>query len=137
MAAVARERVAQSGCGNIALALSDARALCFSSARFDALFFSFTLELFVGAVAPVLTEATRVLRPAGRVGVVAMDDTMTAGLVTPLYKWFHQHFPHVVDCAPIDVVGVMRAAGMRVESVHTARLWTLPVKTVIGSRPTA
>jgi demethylmenaquinone methyltransferase/2-methoxy-6-polyprenyl-1,4-benzoquinol methylase len=132
MAAVARERLAVHGFEHVSLALSDAQALCFAPQRFDAVFFSFTLELFGAAVPVVLAEATRVLRPGGRVGVVAMDNDLQPGVGTPVYKWLHAHFPHAVDCAPIDVVELMTAAGFSVEFVHATRIWSLPVKAVIA-----
>jgi hypothetical protein len=64
--------------------------------HFDAVFFSFSLKLFGGAVLPVLTDATRVLRPCGRIGVVGTRPRHPV-LPLPLYKWLHQRFPHVVD----------------------------------------
>jgi demethylmenaquinone methyltransferase/2-methoxy-6-polyprenyl-1,4-benzoquinol methylase len=133
MTAVARDRLARGADGNVALALCDARALCFLPRRFDAVLFSFTLELFGEAVPTVLAEAIRVLRPGGRVGVVAMDSDLQPGLGTPVYRWLHEHFPHAVDCGPIDVVGVMTAAGLGVEFVHATRIWSLPVKAVIAT----
>ena len=80
----------------------------------------------------MLAEATRVLRPGGRLGVVAMDNDLQPGVGTPVYKWLHAHFSDAVDCAPIDVVGVMTASGLCVEFVHATRIWSLPVKAVIA-----
>lgn len=132
MAEVARERLDREACGQARLVLSDARSLCFASHVFDAVFFSFTLERFGQDIPGVLSEARRVLRTRGRIGVVAMDAAMEPGSVSPVYEWLHQHFPHAVDCAPIDVAGVTAAAGFSVEVVHATRMWTLPVKAVVG-----
>jgi demethylmenaquinone methyltransferase/2-methoxy-6-polyprenyl-1,4-benzoquinol methylase len=131
MAAIAQERLDRAAC-QVALVIGDARALCFSAYRFDAIFFSFTLERFGVEISQVLAEARRVLRADGRVGVVAMDDTLEPGPASPVYHWLHQHFPHAVDCAPIDVAGVVEAAGFTVETVRAARIWTLPVKAVVA-----
>jgi demethylmenaquinone methyltransferase/2-methoxy-6-polyprenyl-1,4-benzoquinol methylase len=131
MAAIARERLERDA-RRAALVIGDARALCFSDCQFDAIFFSFTLERFGDEISQVLSEARRVLRRDGRVGVVAMDDTLEPGPGSPVYRWLHQHFPHAVDCAPIDVVGVVEAAGFSVKTIRTARIWTLPVKAVVA-----
>jgi demethylmenaquinone methyltransferase/2-methoxy-6-polyprenyl-1,4-benzoquinol methylase len=131
MAAMARQRLERDAC-HVALAIGDARALCFSAHRFDAIFFSFTLERFGAEISQVLSEARRVLRLGGRVGVVAMDDTLAPGPGSSIYHWLHQHFPHAVDCAPIDVVGVIEGAGFTVETIRPARIWTLPVKAVVA-----
>jgi demethylmenaquinone methyltransferase/2-methoxy-6-polyprenyl-1,4-benzoquinol methylase len=131
MATIARERLERDAC-RVALAIGDARALCFSACRFDAVFFSFTLERFGAEISHVLSEARRVLRPDGRVGIVAMDDTQQRGPGSPVYHWLHQHFPHAVDCAPIDVASIVEAAGFTVETIRAARIWTLPVKAVVA-----
>jgi demethylmenaquinone methyltransferase/2-methoxy-6-polyprenyl-1,4-benzoquinol methylase len=132
MAAVARERLEREECRRVALVLGDGRALCFSAHCFDAIFFSFTLERFGAAIPRVLSEARGVLRRGGRIAVVAMDATLEPGPASPVYHWFHQHFPHAVDCGPIDVAGVLTAAGFTVETVHAARIWTLPVNVVMA-----
>ena len=57
----------------VELVVGDGRSLPFADSAFDAVFMSFTLELFAAADIPrVLAEIRRVLRPGGRVGVVAM-----------------------------------------------------------------
>jgi demethylmenaquinone methyltransferase/2-methoxy-6-polyprenyl-1,4-benzoquinol methylase len=132
MAAIARERLERDGCHGVALVIGDARALGFCAHRFDAIFFSFTLERFGAEIPQVLSEARRMLRRGGRLGVVAMDDAMEPGPASPVYQWLHQHFPHAVDCAPIDVTGVLGKAEFTVETVHAARIWTLPVKAVVA-----
>jgi demethylmenaquinone methyltransferase/2-methoxy-6-polyprenyl-1,4-benzoquinol methylase len=131
MTAIARERLERDRC-RVALVIGDARALCLSAHCFDAIFFSFTLERFGADISHVLAEARRVLRADGRVGVVAMDDTLEPGPASPVYRWLHQHFPHAVDCVPIDVVGVVEAAGFTVETTRAVRIWTLPVKAVVA-----
>lgn len=132
MAAIARERIDRDACRHVLLALGDARALCFPAHGFDTIFFSFTLERFGSEIPLVLSEARRVLRTGGRIGVVAMDSAMEPGSASPIYQWLHHQFPHAIDCSPIDVVGVLAAAGFSVDVVQTTRLWTLPVKAVVG-----
>ena len=44
----------------------------------------------------------------------------------------HQHFPHAIDCAPIEVAGVVSVAGFTIETVHAGRIWTLPIKVIVA-----
>jgi demethylmenaquinone methyltransferase/2-methoxy-6-polyprenyl-1,4-benzoquinol methylase len=99
---------------------------------------SFTLELFPAADIPVvLAEARRVLKPGGRVGVVSMATVRPGHPTSALertYVWMHRHFPHLVDCRPIDTEGVVAAAGFRVTAVEDLEIWTMPVRVVVGQQ---
>jgi demethylmenaquinone methyltransferase/2-methoxy-6-polyprenyl-1,4-benzoquinol methylase len=108
--------------------------LCFASSTFDAVFMAFTLELFESAIPQVLTEARRILKPAGRLGVVALAETIPANAMSRVYEWAHQHWPHFVDCRPIDVAGALRAAGFATTYEASTDMWTLPVAVVVGAR---
>ena len=110
MMAVARARVRSAGLRNVTLTIGDARVLCFRSSVFDAVFMSFTLELFEEAIPNVLAEVRRVLRVGGRVGIVAMSDSGQTNAMIDLYEWLHRRWPHFIDCRPIDVVGVLQEA---------------------------
>lgn len=120
------------------LRVADARYLPFADGEFDAAYTSFTLELFPEADIPlVLAEARRVLRPAGRLGVVSMATVRAGHRASGLeraYVWMHRHFPHLVDCRPIDPEGALAAAGFRVTSVQEREIWTMPVRVVVGRR---
>ena len=73
---------------------------------------SFTLELFEPAdVALVLADIRRVIRPTGRLGVVAMAESASSNAMIDAYKWLHRHFPHFVDCRPINVVDLSNVVG--------------------------
>jgi ubiquinone/menaquinone biosynthesis C-methylase UbiE len=87
MMAVARTRVESAGQRNVTLTIGDARALCLRSDVFDAAFLSFTLELFESAIPQVLAEVQRVLRPGGRVGVVALAKESATNAMVDLYEW--------------------------------------------------
>jgi demethylmenaquinone methyltransferase/2-methoxy-6-polyprenyl-1,4-benzoquinol methylase len=122
----------------VELRVGDARALPFSAAEFDAVYTSFTLELFPADDIPVvLAEARRVLKPGGRIGVVSMA-TVRPGhhtsVLERVYVWMHRHFPHLVDCRPIDTEAVVSAAGFRVTTVQDLEIWSMPVRVVIGVR---
>jgi len=93
---------------------------------------SFTLELFGSAVAEVLAEVRRVLRDGARLGVVAMAETGETNSMIDLYQWAHQHWPHLVDCGPIDVASALQAARFQTETAGVSAIWTLPVVVAIG-----
>ncbi len=137
MRSVARQRLAEAGCeGSVQLDVGDARALPYEESRFDAVFMSFTLELFDAEEIPrVLAEARRVLRAGGRLAIVSLAEKDRPGFVTELYKWLHEHFPHLVDCRPIDVVAHLRAAGFRIREKIGMSVWGLPVTSVVAVKP--
>jgi demethylmenaquinone methyltransferase/2-methoxy-6-polyprenyl-1,4-benzoquinol methylase len=132
MTAIARARLGAAGLRNVTLAVGDARDLCIRSNAFDAVFMSFTLELFESAVPQVLAEVRRVLRDGGRLGVVAMAETGETNPMIDLYQWAHRHWPRVVDCRPIDVLRVLRSARFQAETADAGAIWTLPVVIAIG-----
>lgn len=121
----------------IDLRVGDARKLPYEDDRFDAVFASFTLELFpLNDIPAVLAEVTRVLKPDGRLGVVSMatvqDGEKSSGL-EKTYVWMHEHFPHIVDCQPIDVVSLIQEAGLSVQQKIEMAIWTMPVRCVVAT----
>ena len=132
MMAVARARVRSAGLRNVTLTIGDARVLCFRSSVFDAVFMSFTLELFEEAIPNVLAEVGRVLRVGGRVAIVAMSDSDQTNAMIDLYEWLHRRWPHFIDCRPIDVVGVLRGAHFYASTAQTTAIWGLPVVAAVG-----
>ncbi len=122
----------------IDLRVADARQLPFNAAAFDAAYGSFTLELFTDDDIPVvLSELRRVLRPGGRLGVVAMakaNGDVPPTVLQRAYDWMHRHFPHFVDCRPIDVAAVLSASGFRVRNTVQLEVWTLPITAVTADR---
>lgn len=137
MAAVARRRLeAEHVAGRVELTLGDARALPYADRRFDAGFISFTLELFDdGDIPRVLQEIRRVLRPGGRLGVVAMSQEPQVNLMTDVYVWMHRHFPHFVDCRPIPVADHLRRAGFQLERIEKLSIWSLSVAVALARKP--
>ena len=49
------------------------------------------------------------------------------------YKWMHQHFPHIVDCQPIDVEGLIESAGFTLVEHERISLFTMPVAIVVAT----
>jgi len=139
---VAQHRVTKESLADrIDLSVAAIPPLPYDDAAFDGVFLSFVLELFpLVEIVGVLREIDRVLRPGGRVCVVSMATTRddeSDSFLEKTYKWLHHHFPHIVDCQPIDVVNKVRAAGY--DDVEETRMdiWTLPVATVVGWKPAA
>lgn len=139
MLVVAARKVREAGVTvPVDLRTGDARALPFPAGAFDAVYTSFTLELFPDADVPlVLAEAGRVLKPGGRLGVVSMATVSDGGRNSALekgYVWMHRHFPHIVDCQPIDAAGAVAAAGFEVVRHDRREIWTMPVAVVVGRK---
>jgi ubiquinone/menaquinone biosynthesis C-methylase UbiE len=136
MLEVAEKKVQEAGLSNIGLKVGDARELPYEDGSFDAAFTSFTLELFPEEDIPtVLGEVKRVLKPGGRLGVVSMatvKDGEHESVLEKTYKWMHVHFPHLVDCRPIDPAAALTSAGFQVQSEDRIMIWTMPVAVVVG-----
>ncbi len=138
MLAVATKKLAAKGFSDrVDLCVGDARKLPYDNDTFDAVFASFTLELFpLNDIPDVLSEVARVLKPEGRLGVVSMATVKEGQKPSELektYIWMHQHFPHIVDCQPIDVVQLVSDAGLTVQQELEMSIWTMPVRCVVAT----
>jgi ubiquinone/menaquinone biosynthesis C-methylase UbiE len=126
-----KERVAdrvQAQCG-------DAEALPYGEASLDGVFMSFTLELFDTPEIPrVLAECKRVLRPGGRLAVVAISKEGKQGLVIRAFEWTHRHFPNLMDCRPIYVRRAIEEAGFAIRDATIDHMW-VPVEIVLAVKP--
>jgi demethylmenaquinone methyltransferase/2-methoxy-6-polyprenyl-1,4-benzoquinol methylase len=133
---VAQTRVRKAGfSGRIALTCQDALKLPYESDRFDALFMSFTLELFDTPEIPMLLqESHRVLRPGGRLCVVAMSKQKQDSLTVKLYEWIHDHFTRYLDCRPIFVQPVITEAGFHIVGATQTSMFRLPVAIVLAKK---
>ena len=105
--------------------------LPFVSGSFDAVFLSFTLELFSEVEIPVvLQECHRVLKQAGRLGIVSLAKRDV--LACRLYEWAHEHWPVLLDCRPIDLRNSLKASGFRLQAAKVQTMWGLPVEVALG-----
>jgi ubiquinone/menaquinone biosynthesis C-methylase UbiE len=132
MIAVARKRMqagGPEGCGH--MIRGDGSRLPFVLHSFEAVFLSFTLELFSETEIPViLAECHRVLKPEGRLGTVSLVKQDV--LACRLYEWGHQRWPALLDCRPIDVQQNLEAGGFRIQAAKVVTMWGLPVEIVLG-----
>ena len=109
----------------------DGTLLPFVQNSFDAVFLSFTLELFSEAEIPVvLNECHRVLKHEGRLGVVSLAKRDV--LACRLYQWGHERWPVLLDCRPIELRKSLETEGFRVQAAKVQTMWGLPVEIVLG-----
>ena len=136
MCRVARGRLAQAGSSaRGAIICGDAIGLPCPSDTFDAIFMSFTLELFDAAdMASVLEECRRVLRDDGHLSVVALSKSDQSNLMQRLYIWAHRRFPAWIDCRPIPVIDILAEHGFRVADMTSDSMWGLPVAVAVASK---
>ncbi|UCD14561.1 MAG: class I SAM-dependent methyltransferase [Thermoplasmatales archaeon] len=133
---ITRAKVEKVGiAGRIKLICSDAVKLPFEADFFDAIFMSFTLELFDTAEIPiVLHECQRVLRNDGRICVVSLSKNRRATLIMNLYEWAHKKLPKYIDCRPIFVQKALEDAGFQIQEVTDMSMWGLPIEIVLANK---
>jgi demethylmenaquinone methyltransferase/2-methoxy-6-polyprenyl-1,4-benzoquinol methylase len=132
MKAVAEQRLRSTGASaTIDLRVAAVPPIPFGDMAFGAAFAAFTLELFPDDTLPtVLREVRRTLREGGRLAAVSMDvGTVDQQRAAPerIYTWMHRHFPHIVDCRPIDVEQCLGEAGFTIQRIERLEIWGLPV----------
>lgn len=134
MLAMARQNLEKVGLADrVELTCADSLHLPYKAGLLDAVFMSFTLELFdTPDLPPFLADCKRVLRPGGR-GVVGMSKEGKHGVVFHLYEWTHKHFPNFVDCRPIFIARALEEAGFRVTHKEVRDIW-VPVEVVVANK---
>ena len=136
MIGVSQARVQKAGLSDrVELTQGDAAELPYEESFFDAVYTSFTLELFDTPEIPiVLSECKRILRPGGRICVVGMSKKGRSGLMVRLYEWTQFNFTKFVDCRPIYLADAIKEAGFKVVSVIEMSMFGLPVDIVLAMK---
>ena len=137
MYSLARSRLERAGLTDrVDLRCGDAARLPYEDENFDAVFSSFTLELFDTPEIPmVLGECYRVLQGGKRIVVVSMAKKVQDSLAVKLYEWAHEEIPNYADCRPIYVSESISEAGFKISEVKELSMWGLPVDIVLASKP--
>jgi demethylmenaquinone methyltransferase/2-methoxy-6-polyprenyl-1,4-benzoquinol methylase len=133
---ITQARIQKAGLSDrVMLTCQDATSLPYSSGFFDALFLSFTLELFDTPEIPsFLAECHRVVKDGGRICVVALAKQERDSWAVRLYEWAHKQFPRAVDCRPIFAQKVLSAAGFLPGAIKRRSMFRLPVEVIIAKK---
>jgi demethylmenaquinone methyltransferase/2-methoxy-6-polyprenyl-1,4-benzoquinol methylase len=116
------------------LSCGDALNSPYDAGMMDAVFMSFTLELFdIDEIPMLLQECQRVLRIGGRMVIVGMSKAGRASLTVKAFEWIHSHYPDFVDCRPIYIEEAMEASGFKIVEAVRRRRW-IPVEIVLGMK---
>jgi demethylmenaquinone methyltransferase/2-methoxy-6-polyprenyl-1,4-benzoquinol methylase len=134
MLEVTRRRLDKAGLiDRVELYCGDGASLPYGDNTFDAVFMSFTIELFDTPEIPrLLEEVKRVLKPRGRIGVVSMSKQNGESLLLRLYEWAHKKWPKYVDCRPIYLEQSLRDAGYEIRKKEKLKLFGLPGEIVVA-----
>lgn len=132
MCAEASKAVRRAGVDeSVSLIRGDAARLPLADGTVDAVFSSFTLELFdTPVMETVLKECERVLSENGRLCVVSLSKGNTS-LLTRAYERVHERYPRYADCRPIYTEKILQAAGFTVVTRESVPLWGLRADVVL------
>lgn len=136
MAARAGKRLRHAGHAALAAVVQgDARRLPVADRKVDAVTMSFVLDLISAEeIPPVLAECRRVLRPDGRLAIVALQQAEPRPVMARLYGWAHHRMPRLLDCRPIPVGDLLADTGWRIDSAQHLSMWGIPVSATV-TRP--
>jgi demethylmenaquinone methyltransferase/2-methoxy-6-polyprenyl-1,4-benzoquinol methylase len=134
MLEVTKRRLEKAGLGDrVELYRGDAATLPYGDNTFDAVFLSFTLELFDTPEIPkVLKEIKRVLKPNGRLGAASMSRDNSKSVMLRLYEWVHRKWPKYADCRPVYLEVSLREVGFKIRKKEKVRLFGLPGEIIVA-----
>ena len=119
--------------GTVELCCGDATRLPFNENTFDAVFMSFTLEVFDTPDIPkVLAEILKVLKPGGRLGIVDMSKENGKSLFLWGYEWLHKKCPKYLGSRPIYAEQCLVDAGYQIRSKEKVKVFRVPAEIIIA-----
>ncbi len=129
-----KKRLEKDGSANRAeLCCGDATCLPFGESAFDAVFMSFTLEVFDTPEIPrVLVQIKKVLKPDGRLGIVDMSKENGKSVFLKAYEWIHNKCPKYLGSRPIYAEQCLIDAGYQIKSKEKIRIFRLPAEIIVA-----
>ncbi len=119
--------------GAVELCCGDATCLPFNENTFDAVFMSFTLEVFDTPDIPkVLAEIKKVLKPGGRLGIADTSKENGNSLFLRGYEWLHKKCPKYLGSRPIYAKQSLIDAGYKIRSNKGVRIFRVPTEIIIA-----
>jgi demethylmenaquinone methyltransferase/2-methoxy-6-polyprenyl-1,4-benzoquinol methylase len=119
----------------VKLDCGDGANLLYDASEFDAVFMSFTLELFdTPEILQALKGCHRVLKPEGRLAVVAMVKKERDNLAVKLYEWAHEAFPNYIDCRPILLRSALETSDFNLQQISEHTMWGLPLEIALATK---
>src|SRR5665811_1823239 len=136
MLKITTSRIEKAGLSErINLQCGDALNLPYPELFVDAVFMSFTLELFDTPEIPiVLEQCKRVLKKGGRFCVVAMSKEEKQGPRVTFYEWLHEKFPNYIDCRPIFVRQSLENIHFNIVNMTKVPFFGLNVSIVLANK---
>jgi ubiquinone/menaquinone biosynthesis C-methylase UbiE len=134
MLAQAAAKIKPSPAATIHLLAADGLHPPLPAASIDAIFMSFTLELFAADEIPqVLAACKWLLKDCGRIAIVSMAQSDKTSLMTRMYEWAHIHWENYVDCRPIPTENFLKDSGYLIEASRQRSMWGLPVDILLAT----
>ncbi|MAT45233.1 MAG: 2-heptaprenyl-1,4-naphthoquinone methyltransferase [Anaerolineaceae bacterium] len=136
MLSVAQKRIRDSGIKHKPQLINgSALNLPFLNNSLDAVFMSFTLELFPeNTIHTVLNQIYRILKPNAKLCLVHMAQLPQPNLMIRLYLWAHQTYPNICDCRPLDSEPYLETLPFHTITSLQKNMWGLPVKIYLLSK---
>jgi ubiquinone/menaquinone biosynthesis C-methylase UbiE len=131
-----KKRLEKEGLANrVELCCGDATCLPFDESAFDAVFMSFTLEVFDTPEIPrVLAQIEKVLKPGGRLGIIAMSKENGKSVLVKAYEWIHKKCPKYLGSRPIYAEQCLIDAGYQIKSKKKIKIFRLPAEIIVAIR---
>ena len=131
-----KKRLEKEGLANRAeLCCGDATCLPFDERTFDAVFMSFTLEVFDTPEIPgMLDQIKKLLKPGGRLGVIDMSKENGESVFLKAYEWLHNKCPKYVGSRPIYAEQCLINAGYRIKSKEKIKIYRLPAEIIVATK---